>query len=191
VKLHQIIFKVIQEFTGYMWYALVFVFILPYMIILLSRGLDYLIGSAFGVELSGVVSLFTLIPDTVLQLISFAIIAFGVLIILESTLTLARESSGFAFSIAPHYHVNPKKLSQSGWYSKMRHPMAFAYILILVGIGVYIQSLSMVFWFVPLFGGLYLEYLLMVEEKQLMRWFGTEYDSYKTQVPALIPKFRK
>ncbi|PIZ48275.1 hypothetical protein COY32_00085 [candidate division WWE3 bacterium CG_4_10_14_0_2_um_filter_41_14] len=186
VKPREIILKVTQQFAGYVWYGASYILIVPYLIVRLSEGLDYLIFQILG--FSSQENFFSFVPFTILSLIAFVVIAFGFLIILESTVSIATESKGFAFSVSPHYHVNPQKLATAGWYARVRHPMTLGYLIILMGLGIYLQSISMIVWFVPLFGGLYLEYLLMVEEKQLHRWFGSAYEEYQKKVPALIPR---
>lgn len=189
MKPREVFFKTLQEFLGYLWYGANHLFIFPYMLIRLSQGLDYLVLESLGI--SSHEQVFSFIPLTILNLISFVVIAFGVLIILESAISIVAQSKGFAFSVTPHYHVNPKKLATTGWYARVRHPMVLGYLIVLMGIGVYIQSPSMVIWFVPLLGAIYVEYLLMIEEPQLLRWFGTSYEKYQHEVPLLIPRLKR
>ena len=69
--------------------------------------------------------------------------------------------------------------------------MLLGYWLLLTALGLYYSSLFTIIWTTPLFVGLILEYTQMIEEKQLLRWFGKDYEKYQKKVPLIIPRFRK
>ena len=80
------------------------------------------------------------------------------------------------------------KLSKTGFYAFVRHPIYF-----LTGLAVFItpvMSLDRLFFLFA--NGLYLIAALPWEEKKLIALFGSEYEAYRKEVPALIPftKFR-
>ncbi len=85
----------------------------------------------------------------------------------------------------------PRRLVTTGLYSQVRNPMILGWIIMLFGIGLLLNSISLFFIFTPLFALLNILYLKTVEEKQMEKKFGQEYLKYKESVPMLIPKFRK
>lgn len=176
------------QFAGYLWYLSLYVIVLPYFLIKLSQGLDFLVLS--GLWENNVPEWVPAIPAEVLLVVALLVLSVGVLIIIESSLTLYEKAHSFPFVGIPHEHLRPQQLAQGGWYGRARHPMLFGYLLVLVGVGMMVHSWSMVLWWVPLYGGLMLEYELMVEEKQLRSWFGDDYVEYQKSVPALIPQLR-
>lgn len=78
---------------------------------------------------------------------------------------------------------------RSGILNYVRHPIYSGTILIMVGIFVFnptlasIISLGCVLLYLPI--GIYLE------ENKLIRLYGDRYLTYKKEVPALIPRFKK
>ena len=76
----------------------------------------------------------------------------------------------------------------SGPFKQCRNPMTFGTILLYVGIGISIGSISAI-GIVLLFGGLLLTYIKLVEERELVARFGQEYLDYKAHTPFLFPRF--
>ncbi len=178
----------LYQFVGYLWHLCLFVIVIPYLLVRLSEGLDYLV---FELVLKvDVMGWWDLIPTTVSSLVSLVVIAVGLLILLESTLTLYEKARAFPFTTIPHEHLRPRQLATGGWYGRVRHPMLLGYLVVLLGVGIWFHLLTMILWWVPLFGGLMLEYSLRFEERDLSRWFGEEYQLYQREVPALIPRVR-
>ena len=61
----------------------------------------------------------------------------------------------------------------------------------LFGIGLLLNSISLIFIFNPIFILLNILYLKAVEEREMEKKFGQEYLKYKENVPMFIPRFRK
>lgn len=77
----------------------------------------------------------------------------------------------------------------NGPFKQCRNPMTFGTILLYVGIGISIGSISAI-GLVILFGGLLLTYIKLVEERELEARFGQEYLDYKARTPFLLPRFK-
>lgn len=62
--------------------------------------------------------------------------------------------------------------------------------LFLFGVGFYINSVSLVLFFTPLFVLVNVWELKKIEEPELMKRLGNEYIEYRKQTPMFIPGFR-
>ncbi len=85
----------------------------------------------------------------------------------------------------------PRKLVTTGLYSWVRNPMLLGWIIMLFGVGILLNSLSLIFIFTPLFILLNVLYLKTIEEKEMEKKFGKEYCDYKESVPMFIPRLGK
>lgn len=85
----------------------------------------------------------------------------------------------------------PQRLVTTGLYSWVRNPMLLGWIIMLFGVGILLNSISLIFIFTPLFILLNVLYLKAVEEKEMEKKFGQEYVKYKESVPMFIPRFRR
>jgi len=61
---------------------------------------------------------------------------------------------------------------------------------VLLGVGILLNSISVIFIFKPLFVCLNIIYLKTIEEKEMEKKFGEAYLKYKESVPMFIPRFR-
>ena len=85
----------------------------------------------------------------------------------------------------------PAKLIISGLYAHFRNPMITSLFLLMLGLGVLLRSLSLIFIFTPLFMLLNVLYIKVIEDKEMEKRFGEEYLEYKKKVPAFIPRLKK
>ena len=85
----------------------------------------------------------------------------------------------------------PQKLVTTGLYSRLRNPMLLGWIILLFGVGILLNSISLIFIFTPLFTAINILYLRTIEEKEMEKKFGKEYLKYKESVPMFIPRFGK
>ena len=83
----------------------------------------------------------------------------------------------------------PTKVLSDGPYSYCRHPMIGAIILALLGLGILLRSVSLVFVFTPLFALINAWELKEIEEPELTKRLGSEYIEYKSSTPMFIPRF--
>ncbi len=76
------------------------------------------------------------------------------------------------------------ELITTGLYSQIRNPM-------LLGVGILLNSISLLLIFTPLFICLNILYLRTIEEKEMEKRFGKQYLKYKKNVPMFISRFGK
>jgi protein-S-isoprenylcysteine O-methyltransferase Ste14 len=87
--------------------------------------------------------------------------------------------------------VKTSTLVTSGVYTYTRNPMVLGYSLLPLAMGVLFQSLGMALSVTPIVLLLNLAIVKFVEEPDLEKRFGDEYNRYKEKTPFLIPDFRK
>jgi protein-S-isoprenylcysteine O-methyltransferase Ste14 len=85
----------------------------------------------------------------------------------------------------------PPKLITSGLYAYIRNPMLLGLFIFMLGLGVLLGSLSLIFIFTPLFIVINVIYIKAIEEKEMEKKFGREYLEYKKRVPMFIPWLKK
>ena len=85
----------------------------------------------------------------------------------------------------------PRRLVIAGLYSRIRNPMISGWIVLLLGLGLLLNSVALIFIFTPLFILLNVLYLKAIEEKEMEKKFGEQYLKYKASIPMFIPRFSK
>ena len=85
----------------------------------------------------------------------------------------------------------PKRLITTGLNSQVRNPMLLGWFLMLSGVGILLNSISLIFIFTPIFILLNILYIKTIEEKEMEKKFGKQYLKYKKRVPMFIPRFRQ
>jgi len=113
------------------------------------------------------------------------------LLVIGATLGLGTIYSFIKARGSPVPFNPPKKLITTGLYSWVRNPMILGWIIMLFGVGILLNSISLIFIFTPLFILLNVLYLKTIEEKEMEKKFGKEYLNYKESVPMFILRFRK
>jgi protein-S-isoprenylcysteine O-methyltransferase Ste14 len=81
----------------------------------------------------------------------------------------------------------PPSLVTTGPYAYVRNPMLSGVFILLFGLGIVFNSISLVFIFTPLFILLNVLELKAIEEPELEKRLGREYTEYKKGVPMFIP----
>jgi len=114
--------------------------------------------------------------------LSFLLLLVGAVLCLWSVFSFFR-ARGSPVPLNP-----PPRLLTSGIYSRIRNPMLLGWFIILFGLGVLLNSISLIFVFTPLFIWANILYLTAVEEKEMEKKFGQEYLNYKRNVPMFIPR---
>jgi len=84
----------------------------------------------------------------------------------------------------------PPQVVDTGPYRYARNPMLTGVFLFLFGLGLCVDSFSLVFFFTPLYVLLNLWELKQIEEPELVRRFGDEYIEYRRRTPMFVPGFR-
>jgi protein-S-isoprenylcysteine O-methyltransferase Ste14 len=85
----------------------------------------------------------------------------------------------------------PPKLVKTGPYRFARNPMLTGVFILLIGIGLLVNSVSLVFVFTPLFVLVNVWGLKAIEEPELVKRLGDEYIEYRRRTPMFIPGFRR
>lgn len=81
----------------------------------------------------------------------------------------------------------PPTVVQTGPYRYVRNPMLSGVFLFLFGIGFFIDSVSLVFFFAPLYIGFNVWELKAIEEPELIKRLGNGYVEYRNRTPMFIP----
>lgn len=119
--------------------------------------------------------------------IGYMLAALGTIIALKASKQISLSS--FLGTNPNHLSKTGEKLIISGWYSRMRHPLYLALILIFLG---YFFVAGTITSGIHLFCLLiYLPFGIYYEEQNLIRLFGNEYRDYQQKVPSLIPRLKK
>ena len=84
----------------------------------------------------------------------------------------------------------PPQVVKTGPYRYARNPMLTGVFLFLFGVGFGVNSVSLVFFFTPLFVLVNVWELKRIEEPELMKLLGDEYIEYRRQTPMFLPRFR-
>ena len=84
----------------------------------------------------------------------------------------------------------PPKVVKTGPYQYVRNPMLTGVFLFLFGVGFGVNSVSLVFFFTPLFVLINVWELKAIEEPELIKRLGDEYIEYRRQTPMFFPGFR-
>jgi len=82
----------------------------------------------------------------------------------------------------------PAKVVSSGPYRYSRNPMVTGVFVLLFGMGFALNSISLVFFFTPLYVLVNIWELKHIEEPELARRLGDEYVEYRNRTPMLIPR---
>ena len=85
----------------------------------------------------------------------------------------------------------PPEVVSSGPYRYARNPMLTGVFIFLFGLGLAVDSLSLVAVFTPLFIVFNIWELRAIEEPELLRRFGDEYEDYRRRTPMFIPRLRR
>ena len=153
--------------------GLVFWFSLSVAFIFASLGLDRLLPVHLLIS-----------PPTNLS-ISVPLLAIGATICLSTVYSFGR-ARGSPVPLNP-----PKKLVTTGLYSQIRNPMLLGWFIMLLGLGILLNSISLIFVFTPIFIVVNILYVIIIEEKEMEKKFGEQYLEYKKSVPLFIPRFGK
>ena len=81
-----------------------------------------------------------------------------------------------------------KKLVIAGPYRYVRNPMLIGVFFLLLFESIFFSAIPIFYWFLVFFVS-NIFYFKLVEEKDLIKRFGSDYEDYKSNVPMLYPKF--
>ena len=84
----------------------------------------------------------------------------------------------------------PPQVVNTGPYRYARNPMLSGVFLFLFGLGIMVNSASMVIFFTPLYVLINVWELKKIEEPELIKRLGVEYIEYQRRTPMFIPGCR-
>lgn len=118
------------------------------------------------------------------------ILTLSIIILILGGLTCMRTAFAFIRTRGTPVPFNPPpELITTGLYRYSRNPMLLDLFIILLGLGLLLGSLSLIFIFTPLFILINVFYLKAIEEKEMAKKFGKRYLEYKKRVPMFFLKF--
>jgi protein-S-isoprenylcysteine O-methyltransferase Ste14 len=108
----------------------------------------------------------------------------GVLLLYKTIALFARVGEG---TLAPW--DPPQRLVIRGPYRYVRNPMISGVLFVLLGEAIFLGSVSLLIWYLVFFA---LNALIMplIEEPMMEDRFGSDYVSYKRNVPRWIPRLK-
>src|SRR3972149_9499395 len=167
--------KLYRYIIGYIIGLFIFAFLIPFLLYKLNNATNTLIG-------------IKIINNINLQIIiSIPFLLIGLIFGIWSNIVLFKigkggPTDGFGVAITPR----TKKLVIKGPYRYSRNPMVFGAFLLYFGLSIYLDSLVCIAVLVFLFfwGIIYLRF---IEEKRLLKDFGSKFIEYKDKVPMMIP----
>jgi protein-S-isoprenylcysteine O-methyltransferase Ste14 len=113
--------------------------------------------------------------------IGVAVLAIGLFLVLWSNLHFLKMKG------TPVPFNPPPKLVTTGPYAFARNPMVTGVVLVVLGLGLFYGSITLVFFFTPLVVAVSVCELKIIEEPELEKRLGKEYVEYKNRVPMFFP----
>jgi protein-S-isoprenylcysteine O-methyltransferase Ste14 len=118
------------------------------------------------------------------RVIGSILLAIGIFFALWSIIDQLTRGKG-----TPIPALATQKLLVHGPFQYSRNPMGFGTSLAYMGLSFYMASLSMLL-FSMIFAALFILYIKLFEEKELLERFGEDYREYIHSTPFFIPKVR-
>jgi protein-S-isoprenylcysteine O-methyltransferase Ste14 len=120
----------------------------------------------------------------VLRWFGLPLAAVGAGVLLICIVDFARKGRGTLAPVDP-----PRNLVASGLYRRVRNPMYFGAVALLVGQAMLFESKSVLLYAGFFWLATHL-FVLVYEEPHLKRTFGAEYEEYRAAVPRWLPRLR-
>ena len=121
-------------------------------------------------------------PPLALQVAGAALLAAGAGVLAHTVTRFAVEGLGTPFPAAPTEH-----LVVGGVYRYVRNPMYIAVLSVIAGQALFIGRPAILLY-AALFWAVVASFVRFYEEPTLVRQFGAEYEAYRRDVPAWIPR---
>jgi protein-S-isoprenylcysteine O-methyltransferase Ste14 len=125
-----------------------------------------------------------LLPEAAKLPVSIPVMALGATITAWSGLHFAK-AKGTPIPFNP-----PQELVVTGPYRYSRNPMLTGVFVLLLGIGLAVDSFSLVFFFTPLYVLAHVWELKRIEEPELVQRLGGEFIEYRRRTPMFLPRLR-
>jgi len=125
-------------------------------------------------------SYYILSPHSLIWIAALGFLIFGAVV----GLATFRTFDGGEFLLGKQTS-EPQQLIETGWYGRVRHPLYFALLLLLLG-GLLMWPTAKMTLFV-LISCVYLPFGMYWEEQKLLQVFGSRYKAYMRRTPQIIP----
>jgi len=147
-----------------------------------------IIGILVSLALDNLLNLPKIIPTPYNLVVAPIILITGFFWAIWSNIEIYKRGNG---SPVPFKDTHTLNVVRSGPYKYTRNPMIFGYVLILIGLGVFINSFFMTVGFSLIILILLVLAVKLWEEKNLEKRFGSQYLEYKKTVSFIIPFLKK
>ena len=117
-----------------------------------------------------------------LRLLGGLVIVAGVAVLLHAFARFVLEGLGTPAPVAP-----PERLVVRGAYRHVRNPMYVAVTVLIAGQGLLLGQAGLLLYAAGLWA-VFATFVRYYEEPRLARQFGSEYDEYRREVPAWLPR---
>ncbi len=125
------------------------------------------------------------VPEEARLLISIPLMVIGIAVTLWSVLYFLK-ARGTPVPFNP-----PPRLVRTGPYRYSRNPMLTGVFVFLFGAGVWLNSISLVFVFTPLFIIFIAWEVKQIEEPELIKRLGSNYIEYRKRTPMFLPNLKR
>jgi protein-S-isoprenylcysteine O-methyltransferase Ste14 len=125
-----------------------------------------------------------IIPSSWRTSVSVPILVIGIFLGLWSFLHFLRVKG------TPVPFNPPPRLVTTGPYAYIRNPMLTGLFITMLGLGLWVNSVSLIFIYTPLFILINVLELKAIEEPELAKRLGVEYTIYKQRTPMFIPRLK-
>jgi protein-S-isoprenylcysteine O-methyltransferase Ste14 len=125
------------------------------------------------------------VPEEARLLVSIPIMALGIVLTAWSVLYFFK-AKGTPVPFNP-----PPQLVKTGPYRYSRNPMLTGVFVCLFGVGMWLNSVSLVFFFTPLFIIFIVWGVKQIEEPELIKRLGTDYIEYRKTTPMFLPNLKR
>lgn len=123
------------------------------------------------------------LPLTLPPVIGLVVMFASSLILLLVILNLLLKGLGAPFAIS-----FTRMVATEWFYAWTRNPMILAGLVLLLGLGIWLQSGLFLLWLLILVIPAVMVFIKVYEERELEIRFGQTYLDYKTRTPAFIPR---
>lgn len=121
-------------------------------------------------------------PSTALRVTGALLIAFGVGLVLETTARFALQGRG-----TPAPFAAPERFVARGSYRVVRNPMYVGVLALIVGQALLLGREVLLLW-AGVAALLFHLFVVLHEEPELRKRFGTEYEDYRRRVARWVPR---
>ena len=125
------------------------------------------------------------VPEETRLLVSLPLMMIGIAVTFWSVLYFLK-ARGTPVPFNP-----PPQLVKTGPYRYSRNPMLMGVFVFLFGVGLWLNSISLVFVFTPLFIIFIAWEVKRIEEPELIKRLGSDYIEYRKRTPMFLPNLKR